>query len=603
MDNIFQLVKRAENNLIHGQPIKIGKYATHDHTEKISIIDAYINSQHISGKEDSLGREKPFFNIVLMAAYSWYKTTDLDRKHIRFTPTSSKQRLKALIATIKLRNWMRDTDFGSFLNEWGWKAVLYGSVVSKFIEKNGELIPSVISWDRLICDPVDFDNNIKVEKLYFTPAQLRQQPYDQDKIEEAIEKFGENRENIDNENIDIKNEYIGIYEVHGNLPLSLLTGREEDETEYRQQMHVIFIQDNKKDERKRIEINLYSGREAKDPYHITHLIKQEGRTLSIGVVESLFDSQWMVNHYAKQSQDQLDLASKLITQTSDPQFLGRNLLSNVETGSVLITKQDQPIGQVNTQSHDIPQILSNLDLWKGIGRDISGVHEAITGKQPPSGTPYRLQAMLGQEARGLFDIMRQNKGLYLKEMMRKYILPYFKKTLKDTDEIVAFLDGEELEQFDELSLPGRIQQELMARLSSNHIPTREELMMSVEQQNNQLGNLRVVKPSDSDKTWADYFKDLDMDAMEIEITGESRDKSAIMQSLSTLLQTIMPNPEALSDPNIKKIVNKIIDEIGPGVLSPLQLSEAPPTQGTTGGKTPAEALAGAGVGEVGASKE
>jgi hypothetical protein len=49
------------------------------------------------------------------------------------------------------------------------------------------------------------------------------------------------------------------------------------------------------------------ARERKDPYMITHLIEEDGRTLSIGAVEYLFDAQWMQNHTVKNMKDLLDL--------------------------------------------------------------------------------------------------------------------------------------------------------------------------------------------------------------------------------------------------------------------------------------------------------
>ncbi len=607
MDTVFQIAKKAESNLLNSQPIKIGKYATHDHVEKISRIDAYLNSQHTSGPTDSLGREKPFFNIALIAAYTWYKLTNIDRKNIRFTPAKSKQRLKALIATIRFRKWMNDKKFGDFLNKWGWTLAKYGSAVTKFVEKEGKLIPTVVSWDRMICDPVDFEGNPKIEKLFFTPAQLREQPYDQEMIEDAIEAHKAIiRENISGEHIDIKNEYIGIYELHGNLPMAVLKQakgeewEEEDETIYRQQMHVLFMEDNPQDKDNPYRISLYSGREKKDPYDITHLIEQEGRTLSVGAVETIFDPQWMVNHFSKQAKDQLELASKLLIQTSDQNFLGRNTMTDIETGGVLIHQEGKPLTQVNTQSHDIPQITGNLDMWKGLARELAGSHEAVTGEQPPSGTPYSLQAMLSTEARGLFNMMRQNKGLALEEMLKKHVLPYFKRELsKSSDEIITTLDGEDLENFDNLTLPTRLERELMASLSIG-IPTREHLMRTVN--GGMEESVRVIRPSmKEDKTWGDYFKDFDINAVEVEITGENRDKQTIITTLDTILQRMMSNPEALQDPNIKKVFNKIIDEIGPGILSPLQLSDTPPMEGATGG-IPRGEMSPIEAGQVGVSE-
>lgn len=593
MENIFDLIKTTEKNLLTGRPIKIGKYASHDHTEKIAKIDAYINSQHISGSEDSLGREKPFFNISLFVAYTWYKMTDFDRKDLNFRPANSKQRLKSLVASEKMRDWMNRENFGEFLNKWGWTLAVYGSAVSKFVEKDG-LIPSVISWDRMICDPLDFENNPKIEKIYYTPAQLRQQPYDKDSIEKAIESFKDSRETLDGQEVDARSDYIGVYEVHGELPLSFLTDKEEDKETYRQQMHVVFIQENTK-QKEDVRVSLYRGKEARDPYYLSHLIDQE-RTLSIGAVESVFEPQWMVNNSVKQTKDQLDLSTKIILQTSDQNFMGRNAVTDAEVGDVWITADNRPISPVDNRSHDINQIMGYMNQWQEVAREISGTHEAITGEQPPSGTPYRLQMMLNTAATGLFDIMKQNKSLHLEQMLRRYILPYFKKTLKNSEELIAVLDGKDLETFDKLALPAKLEQQIMASIAESHIPTREELMTSIQQQDNELGNTRIMKPSNQAKTWEEYFKNFEWDA-EVDIAGENKDKSATLTSLNSLLERMMTAPELFAQEDIKKVFNKIVDEIDD--ISPLQFSDekgVPSQAGTPTGGEPKKAPGGSKVG-------
>jgi hypothetical protein len=189
--------------------------------------------------------------------------------------------------------------------------------------------------------------------------------------------------------------------------------------------------------------------------------------------------------------------------------------------------------------------------------------------------------------------MKQSKGLYLEEIIREFILPHFKKQLNNSDDLMETLEGEELENFDDLTLPIKLHQELMARLKVG-IPSREELMMAIEEQDNAMGNVRVM--TSGEKTWKEYFEDFDLNSIEVEITGENRDKRAIITTLDTVLQRMMANPEALNHPDIRKVFNKIIDEVGPGVLSPLQLTGIS-QQETTGGKP-----AMAGAGEVGMSE-
>ena len=61
--NIGALVRRMESNHKNGTT-EISNYVSFSLKDNIEKIEAYVNSKHISGETDSMGREKPFFNIV-----------------------------------------------------------------------------------------------------------------------------------------------------------------------------------------------------------------------------------------------------------------------------------------------------------------------------------------------------------------------------------------------------------------------------------------------------------------------------------------------------------------------------------------------------------
>jgi hypothetical protein len=115
---IGELVRKAETDFISGTT-QTSKYVSESLYEDINRIEAYLNSKHISGETDSLGREKPFFNIVLAARNIWFRATDIDRKDIRVKATKRQDYIRTFLATIHLQDWMRRTNFGKFLNDWG----------------------------------------------------------------------------------------------------------------------------------------------------------------------------------------------------------------------------------------------------------------------------------------------------------------------------------------------------------------------------------------------------------------------------------------------------------------------------------------------------
>lgn len=402
---------------------------------------------------------------------------------------------------------------------------------------------------------------------------------------------------MEGQNKDNRSEYIKIYEIHGELPLSFLTGKDKDDDTYVQQMHVIsFVEGKGKGEFD--DFTLVSGREAKDPYMITHLIREDGRTQGIGAVEHLFEAQWMVNHNAKMIKDQLDLASKLIFQTSDGSFVGQNALSNIETGDILIHQANQPLTQINNGSHDIVQSQNILGMWKALGQEITNTPDALMGQNAPSGTAWRQVEAIQQEAHSLFELMTENKGLDIEKMLRHYVLPFLKRQLNNDDEVSATLDAHGIERIDamyikneatrrandkavEAILNGEIAQPVEEAIPGEQAKVQEELQS--------LGGQRFYKPSEV--SWKKEFENFEWD-VEVDVTGEAKDNQANMATLTTLYQSLLgdPSQQAIA----KMILGKILEMTG--AVSPIELQTLPqPTQ------TPqTQALAGGGTPQVGA---
>lgn len=588
-NSVGAIIRRLERDYVDGTT-SISKYVDFSQYENIEKIDAYLNSKHTSGEQDSMGRDKPFFNIVTSAVNIWYRATDIDRKNIRIKATKAKDEVAAFLATIHLQEYMKRDYFGQFLNEWGRSLARYGSSVLKFVEKEGQLHASVVPWNRLISDPVDFDNNPKIEKLYFTPAQLRNNPaYDQAVVKDLLDTLTA-RKTLDRQTQDNRTDYIEVYEIHGELEKCLLTGKESDADKYIQQMHVISYVKDGTDEKGNDtykDFTLVSGKEARDPYMITHLIKEDGRSQAIGAVEHLFEAQWITNHTAKSIKDQLDLASKLIFQTADGSFVGKNALTNIENGDIMI-HDGHELTQIQNNSHDITALQNFGQQWQNLGKEITSTPDAISGNTMPSGTAYRQVAILNQESHSLFEIMTENKGLAIEEMMRKFILPYLKKQMNTSDEIAATLKSHDITKLDAMWINAEVTRKKndhikKAMLNKNGLGGElagpfdvEAQKQSIQQELNQQGAQRFIAPSDiPTTTWSEVFKDLEWE-VEVEVTNEQSDKEAILATLSTVLQTVIGNPSALQDPNARLVFNKILETAGS--ISPIELVTPPPAQ-------------------------
>ncbi len=578
-NSIGALVRKMESDFISVQT-NVSKYVQKSMYDDLNKIYAYLNSKHTSGETDSLGREKPFFNIVTAACNIWYRATDIDRNQIKLLSTnSSRTVVEAFLATVLLQDWMRRENFGQFLNEWGRVLSRFGSAITKWVEKDGRLIPSVVSWNKVIVDSIDFENNPKVEILELTEAQLRQnKSYDQDMVEKLCDAR-QARRLIDGQTQDNTPNYIKLYEVHGKLELSLITGNEADEDTYVEQMQVISYVASK-EAGKFDDFVLVKG-QCDDPYLLTHLIREDGQTLSIGAVQHLFEAQWMMNHTVKAIKDQLDLASKLIFQTSDGDFVGQNALDAIETGDILIHKINQPITQVANSSHDITSLQAFGNQWKALSNEITGISESMLGNTAPSGTAWRQVETLLQQNQSLFELMKENKGLDVETMARRFMLPFFKRKINHSKEISGIFDAYEIEKIDMAHVTHhvtlQVDNHLHKMVLQGAMPTNmdrqalidREMQKGMSELTSTLGNQRFFKPSEiDDATWKDVLSDFEWDVI-VDVTGEEVDPNAAT-TLNTLLMFFAKKQGQPLTPEEQLTINKILNLSG--TVSPIELA-------------------------------
>lgn len=588
-NSIGELVRKNENDFLRGstQISKHVSFSMHDTLEK---IDAYLNSRHISGQEDSLHRRKPFFNISTAATNIWYRATDLDRRHIKIKATKSKDWLDSFLATVHLQDWMRRDNFGQYLNEWGRTLARYGSAVTKFVRKGDEFHISVIPWNVLIVDPVDFDANPKIEVLELTEAQLRKRVkthgYDEYQVKDLLSSIAQ-RETMDGQKKDNKTGYIKLYEVHGELPKKFLNPEAASE-DYVQQMHVISyvgIRSGRKTEYK--DFTLYSGEETEDPYQKDDLIKEPNRTLGIGAVEHLFEAQWMTNHSMKAIKDTLDITSKIMFQTSDVNFVGRNVLEDIQNGNIFITSPNNPITKVDNSKTDIVGWQNYAVQWKSLGNEITGISEAMLGAQPKSGTAWRQTEALLEESYSLFEVMTENKALALERMLRERILPYLKTKMDTAEEISATLEQYDIDRIDGIYIKNKsikqTNKQIIDTLVKGELIT-PELQAQMQAQNEasfrdtaaKMGSQRFFAPDQIDtKTWKEQFKDLEWE-IEVDITSEAKNVQEALTTLNTALRLVV-TPGFEQNKRAQMIVGRILEMTG--AMSPIEYNALPsPTQ-------------------------
>ena len=141
--------------------------------EIIKTIEFYTNSQFMSGNTDSLGREKPFYNICNFRVTTAKTATDLDVKDIKFEPDSLKFADEAMLINHELYKYLKEINFSKTLNDMGTTRPKYGGVLVKKTESKNTLNIEVVDWTNVDFDPNDVIGSPLIETFYLPPSELQ----------------------------------------------------------------------------------------------------------------------------------------------------------------------------------------------------------------------------------------------------------------------------------------------------------------------------------------------------------------------------------------------------------------------------------------------
>lgn len=140
MLSIYEFV-RTQRDDYRSQTIAIADGYEFSQYETLRTIELYHNSRFLTSNKDTLGREKPFYNISKFRVNVATRATDIDTKDVQIESERIGQKAYAasFILNLKNRNWMKQSGFDKFLNEMGQTRPKYGGVLVKKIEQNDEL--------------------------------------------------------------------------------------------------------------------------------------------------------------------------------------------------------------------------------------------------------------------------------------------------------------------------------------------------------------------------------------------------------------------------------------------------------------------------------
>jgi len=512
--------------------------------ETINKIELYNASKFLSGDSDSQNNHKYFENIANPQCGNATKNIDLDRKDIEVHAENGKDRLKAMIYNNELKYWMRKANTGVLLNKIVENLPKYGSVILKKVGKDIKMIPLKF----IILDPAvsNLDNDFDIKSSYivqrhsYNIMQLKKQKkWDKDKIDIIIEKLRKEK----------KNE-IDVYEIYAEMENEYIKGA--GKKGYSLGMAVVCDDET-----------LYIQKIKKFPYKKVDYLTIEGRALGLGIIEMLFDPQRRWNEMCNQKALSMKLGSKHIYQSRDT-TVASNIMTDLLDGEIL--KVNSEITPIATEERNLGAYSQEESKLMGVIRSLANAHEIMTGENLPSRTPFRLGALMNENAGKLFEFIRENVSLFLEEMIREWVLPQFEAGIVK-EHIFELYDAKTIRLIVEKDINRRLNIAIKDYvLSSGEYPTKEEVDMLKETLMSKHNDTEFAKIVER---YLEFPKTLSID-----ITGESSNRTVELESMTNFMQLLGQNPILLQDPQFRPMMEEIAGKIG---INPTLIPEGQPT--------------------------
>lgn len=537
--------------------IEITPGLTFSQSRMIKTIEFYTNSKFLNGNKDSMGREKPFYNVVNTMVDTAVVATDIDTKDIIVEADNEESFTKSFLFNHELLKWMKESDFARVLNEMGETRARYGGVlVKKCLEKGEDMEVEVVEWKNVVTDQCDIQKGVIIERHYMTPMELRAKKDIWENVEDAIGLYSKRGYTRVDERIE-------VWEAHGEFPTEYLSDEADvsDVKETSTQVHYFVVKNAK-------QVHLFWAEEKELPYKFLAWKKASGRALGRGVVEEGEEAQVWTNDAVQKKQSAMELSGKVILKTNSKK-IGNNVMTDLDNGSIVVMEDGKDLNTVNLLNGAMPQFTEMVQEWWSQYERVTSSYDAVRGETPPSGQPYRLQALISQTGGSHFDYRREEWGIFLKEMFYDWVFPYIQKKLSKGHILASDFSPEELVKLDESFAICEANKYIMDKVLSGEIVSAEEYQAAKDQYVQFIGKNGKRRFLDIPDY---YFKDMKA-KLSINITGEQKNKQATMETLSNVLQTVASNPMILQDQNLAMIFNKILEMSGAG-LSPISLSKS-----------------------------
>jgi hypothetical protein len=498
--------------------VELSEGITFSAAKLIKRISLYKAKTYPTGKIDSQGNYKYYFDIISPRVNNEVKNVDFDTSDIELFSDARSDVSRVILANDALREYMDESGEAMKLNEAVERSAEWGNVVWKKT-KDGYTLVELTKFMVLNQTAFSLAESDTIEEACLSASQLLSMTEWKNTKELMKAKQESKSKKVD----------FYVYERCGELTekeyysaKNGLSKRKIYKDDYLESKYVNAKVVVGGIERDKPTFVLYCDLIDESPYKEHHRSSYSGRWFREGLYEMLFDVQTRANEIGNQIARGLEWAAKTIFTTSE-RVIAQNIITDLDNGDVI---KANDLRQLVVRMEGLDQLIADWNRLMSVADALANSSEIVTGESAPSGTPFRLGALQNINANKLFDFLREKLSVSFQEVLSDWILSDMLKYLKAKDVIKLTDDEDALMQYYVDVVAAWYIQNLLS-----FPPHSEE--MAAEIKRNQIEILvknKTVLAKSEREMWASFKPRL-----RVSITGENYKLQVKLETLQTFI--------------------------------------------------------------------
>ena len=513
------------------ETVSIGENYQYSQYRLIRRIILFENHIYPSGKWDSQGNYKYWFDIITPRIDAEVKNIDFDTKDVDVTSDRKDDALACLICNLRLKEYMRTTGQAEEINSAIEEGSGWGNVVWKMVKGGYERMDLKNFYPVNITAPT-LGRTGANERYEMSASELQEKSGVWKYTDEVIKNCRSNtyKRVADDLPVNTTTPFYEIYERNGEVCLADLkrvngeTPKKSDENKY--VLAKIVAAGKSSMNNVTIDYIMFAEELKELPYQEFHRSRYKGRWFREGLYELLFDVQVRLNQIGNQIAQGLEFASKTLFQSED-RLVVQNVLTDLQNGDIIKTKG---ISHVPVRMEGFDQLANEWNRLIQLADSIANSQEVVQGENLPSGTSFRLGNLLNSNANKLFDFIREKLAIPLSEMFERWIIPELVKDLKVKDILRLTGDSEMLARLNQIIVDNWYIDNLVE--IGPHTPEIAEALK--QEKMDELKSRTELMMVGIKKLFKDFYP-----SASVVITGENSNKPSELQTLATFINLEM----------------------------------------------------------------